>query len=67
MKADYCHTNGGNETAYELYSAFSDALNATGHPMLFSLCEWGNDEVWTGWGAEVGQMYRVQMDHLPLW
>jgi hypothetical protein len=30
---------------------------------LFSLCEWGNDDV-LEWGADVGQMYRVQMDHL---
>jgi hypothetical protein len=34
--------------------------------MLFSLCEWGTSEVWD-WGAEVSQMYRIQMDHLPLW
>ena len=66
VKADYCHRS-GNETSVELYSAFSEALNATGHKMLFSLCEWGEDEVWTGWGADVGQMMRVQMDHLPLW
>lgn len=66
VKADYCH-RGGNETSVELYTTFSEALNATGRPMLFSLCEWGEDEVWTGWGASVGQMMRVQMDHLPLW
>ena len=30
---------------------------------LFSLCEWGNDDV-LEWGGELGQMFRVQMDHL---
>jgi hypothetical protein len=30
---------------------------------LFSLCEWGNDDV-LSWGGDVGQMFRVQMDHL---
>ncbi len=30
---------------------------------LFSLCEWGNDDV-VDWGGDVGQMFRVQMDHL---
>jgi hypothetical protein len=30
---------------------------------LFSLCEWGNDNV-LEWGGELGQMFRVQMDHL---
>ena len=34
--------------------------------MLFSLCEWGDDDVET-WGGQVGQMYRVQQDHLPFW
>jgi len=29
---------------YDLYHNFSAALNATGHPMLFSLCEWGTKD-----------------------
>ena len=33
---------------------------------MFSLCEWGDDDVET-WGGKVGQMYRVQQDHLPFW
>ncbi|GMH88012.1 hypothetical protein TrVE_jg2386 [Triparma verrucosa] len=55
-----------NCTALELYTEFSAQLNATNHPMLFSLCEWGVDDVWE-WGGDVGQMFRIQMDHLPLW
>ena len=35
-----------------------------GHPMVFAMCQWGNDEVWN-WGPEISQMYRVQMDHIP--
>ena len=35
-----------------IYTNFSKALNATGRPILFSLCEWGDDEV-QDWGAEV--------------
>ena len=50
----------------DLYQSFSDALNATGRPMLFSLCEWGTNGV-ADWGGKAGQMWRVQMDHLPLW
>ena len=50
----------------QLYGNMSRALNATGRPITFSLCQWGEQHVeW--WGAEVAQMYRVQMDHLPLW
>eukprot|EP00053_Salpingoeca_punica_P011449 m.102032 g.102032 ORF g.102032 m.102032 type:complete len:418 (-) comp15676_c0_seq1:288-1541(-) len=65
IKADNCHRP-GNYTEQELYGLFSKALNATGRPMLFSLCEWGDADVQT-WGADVGQMYRIQQDHLPFW
>jgi alpha-galactosidase len=68
VKSDFCHRNGD---PYVLYHNFSAALNATGHPMLFSLCEWGTKDPTRGpvsaWGAEVGQMYRIQMDHIPFW
>ena len=37
----------------------SAALNATGRPITFSLCQWGEANVWE-WGAKLGQMYRVQ-------
>ena len=29
-------------------------------PIVFSLCEWGWDQVWL-WGKEVGQSWRVSM------
>ena len=45
------------------YANFSDALNATGRPILFSLCEWGKEDV-ESWGGEVAQMFRVQEDHV---
>jgi len=62
---DHCG-NKGNFSDVVLYKNMSRALNATGRPILFSLCQWGEANVWE-WGAEVGQMYRVQMDHLPFW
>ena len=58
VKADFCHVPGppqNNQTTQELYTSFSAALNATGHPMIFSLCEWGRDGV-NDWGHEVAQM-----------
>jgi alpha-galactosidase len=64
VKADNCHKPATNETTQELYTQLSQALNATGHPMLFAMCEWGNDEVWN-WGGDISQMYRISMDHLP--
>lgn len=65
VKADYCHKP-SNESGRDLYTQFSKALNATGHPMLFALCQWGEDDV-TEWGGDIAQMYRIQMDHIPFW
>jgi len=67
IKMDHCglpSTN--NETDQELYGRMSRAMNQTGRPMLFSLCSWGTHNVWE-WGGDVGQMFRIQQDHLPLW
>ena len=56
----------GNATDQEIYGRMSSALNATNRPITFSLCQWGGQHVYE-WGGDVAQMYRVQMDHLPLW
>ena len=64
IKMDHCgHKNG---TDLQLYGEMSKALNASGRPVLFSLCNWGLDSVWE-WGADIAQIYRIQMDHLPFW
>eukprot|EP00935_MAST-01C_sp_MAST-1C-sp1_P002671 g2671.t1 len=65
VKMDHCAAP-KNTTDKDLYGQMSAALNATGRPIVFSLCQWGQQEVWQ-WGAEVAQMYRIQMDHLPFW
>ena len=62
VKADYCNKP-ANETGKDLYAQFSKALNSTGRPMLFAMCQWGDDEVWD-WAPDIAQMYRVQMDHM---
>ncbi|EDQ92942.1 uncharacterized protein MONBRDRAFT_30876 [Monosiga brevicollis MX1] len=65
IKADNCHRP-SNLTEQEAYGNFSAALNATGRPMLFSTCEWGDQDV-ASWGGNVAQMWRIQMDHIPFW
>jgi alpha-galactosidase len=55
-----------NATEQELYTRMSVALNQTGRPVLFSLCQWGEDDVWK-WGGSISQMFRIQEDHLPFW
>lgn len=65
VKCDNCHNPQKNETQ-ALFTEFSQALNDTNHEMLFALCEWGEDEVWSeDFGPAISQMFRVQMDHLP--
>lgn len=63
VKCDNCNRP-ANETIRDLFTQFSVSLNATGREMLFALCEWGQDNV-SSWGGDVGQMFRIQMDHLP--
>jgi alpha-galactosidase len=44
------------------YKKMGDALQATGRPILYSLCQYGMQRVWT-WGASVGgQMWRTTGD-----
>ena len=43
-----------------------DALAATGRPMLFSLCNWGEESVWT-WGAPIGNSWRNTGDISANW
>jgi alpha-galactosidase len=44
------------------YKKFSDDLKATGRPILYSLCQYGMQDVWK-WGASVGgQMWRTTGD-----
>ncbi|GGS91424.1 glycoside hydrolase family 27 protein [Streptomyces cinerochromogenes] len=59
LKYDNCNNNG--VSAQSRYTAMRDALAATGRPILYSLCNWGQDNVWT-WGANVGNSWRTTGD-----
>lgn len=39
----------------------SDALKASGRPIVFSICEWGESQPWT-WGKGIGHLWRVTAD-----
>ena len=50
FKYDNCYHMGRMGTAqisFNRYKVMWDALNATGHPILYSLCSWGEDFVHT--------------------
>ena len=53
IKADNCASPGGAPRDY--FKNFSDAINATGTPMVFHSCEWGLDDV-VEWGPSVTQV-----------
>ncbi|MGC0313850.1 glycoside hydrolase family 27 protein [Kitasatospora acidiphila] len=59
LKYDNCNNTGVSATTR--YTAMRDALAATGRPILFSLCNWGQESVWT-WGAPVGDSWRTTGD-----
>lgn len=59
LKYDWCDTEGLN--ARGAYMTMRDALFKAGRPIVFSLCEWGNNEPWE-WGAEVGHLWRTTGD-----
>jgi len=44
LKYDWCYTDNINPKG--AYTLMRDALAATGRPILFSMCEWGNSKPW---------------------
>jgi alpha-galactosidase len=68
LKYDNCQTfytgYNGSESYQTRYMAMRDALLRswnTSRPIHYSLCEWGNDDVWT-WGNETGHSWRIAID-----
>jgi alpha-galactosidase len=59
LKYDWCNTEGLN--AQGAYMTMASALVAAGHPIVFSLCEWGNNKPWD-WGKDVGHLWRTTGD-----
>lgn len=62
LKYDWCDTDGLNaEGAYQTMAA---ALTAAGRPVVFSICEWGENRPWE-WGKELGHLWRTTGDIGP--
>jgi alpha-galactosidase len=62
LKYDNCNNLGVDYRTR--YNAMRDALLATGRPIVYSLCEWGLESVWT-WGAGTGNLWRTTGDIQP--
>ena len=66
LKYDNCHHQGVSPE--KRYGAMRDALVATGRNIVYSICDWGENEPWTGWAANVGgNMWRTTGDILDRW
>jgi alpha-galactosidase len=59
LKYDWCEH--GTADARETYKTMRDAIHAAGRPMIFSLCEWGQNKPWE-WAGDVGHMWRTTGD-----
>jgi alpha-galactosidase len=62
LKYDWCNTQG--ISAKEAYATMSNALKTAGKPIVFSLCEWGDNQPWE-WGKPIGNLWRISGDIYP--
>jgi alpha-galactosidase len=62
LKYDWC--NVGDLNAEQAYTKMRDALHTAGHPIVFSLCEWGTAKPWL-WAKSVGHLWRTTGDITP--
>jgi len=59
LKYDWCNTEGLK--AEGAYLTMREALRKAGRPVLFSLCEWGDNKPWD-WAKDVGHSWRTTGD-----
>ncbi len=69
LKYDWCSAARiyKDEEMQPLYQKMGDALRAAGRPIVYSLCQYGRNEVWK-WGARVGgNLWRTTGDISDNW
>ncbi len=68
LKYDNCHnqSDGSRDDYVQRYTAMRDALQSTGRPIVYSICEWGTSQPWT-WATDVGQLWRTTGDISDTW
>jgi alpha-galactosidase len=66
LKYDNCGDHRGRD-AVDRYGAMGRALAATDREIVYSICEWGENEPWR-WGSDVGgDLWRVTDDVVAKW
>jgi len=69
LKYDWCSAAEiyKDEEMRPVYQKMGEALQKTGRPIVYSLCQYGRDDVW-GWGAKVGgNLWRTTGDINDHW
>lgn len=69
LKYDWCGARNiyKDEDMRAVYQKMGDALNASGRKIVYSLCQYGRDDVWK-WGPEVGgNLWRTTGDIRDGW
>ncbi|CCM02216.1 uncharacterized protein FIBRA_04296 [Fibroporia radiculosa] len=64
LKYDNCYNEGQAGTpklSYDRYANMSFALNATGRPILYSMCNWGEDGPWN-FAPTIANSWRISGD-----
>ncbi|WP_347331589.1 glycoside hydrolase family 27 protein [Marinimicrobium locisalis] len=64
LKYDWCDTENINPIG--AYTTMRDALHEAGRPILFSICEWGDNQPWN-WAQDIGHSWRISGDIYPCW
>jgi alpha-galactosidase len=69
LKYDWCAARNiyTDEEMQAVYQKMGDALRAAGHPIVYSLCQYGRADVWK-WGPDVGgNLWRTTGDIRDAW
>jgi len=65
LKYDWCHTT--TQDAQSSYANIRAALDASGRPIVLSICEWGTAKPWL-WGKQAGgNLWRTTGDIQDRW
>ncbi|KAH7092789.1 alpha-galactosidase [Auriculariales sp. MPI-PUGE-AT-0066] len=64
LKYDNCNNEGQSGTpklSYDRFNKMREALKATGRPILYALCNWGEDQPWN-WAGTIAHSWRISGD-----
>lgn len=64
LKYDWC--SHGTQNAEASYRLMRDALDRSGRPITFSICEWGTNQPWL-WASGIGHLWRTTGDIQDCW